>query len=391
MILTTLTQLVRRSRSCRVCCSARRGFSSTVPTAPYDILFCGTDSFASTSLSALLSHRSTLCSSLHVLTPPDVAQKWGASRMKVSPVKQVALSQGLAHQDVPSGGMVDYTPPSHLHDNPQAILLTCSFGHLIPDELLDAFPNPWQRINIHPSLLPQLRGAAPIQWALARRLTRSGVTIQTLEKGKFDTGRIVSQESFAFPPTPVEQGGFLEVEPEMATRAADLLIRTLHDLPNHWANSWVQPEDERTYAPKLKLQNSVIRWDAWSAADVVARERGFAYLYPLSTTLHPPDSPTHPNLNFHPVAVHLSNTSAIPMEELRSADRNLAAVLLAPSTPVGSAIYCAPLDAVLVKTHAEVLAVRSLKVANKRPKDAHDWWRGYRDRVDPRTGLLCFR
>ncbi len=286
--------------------------------------------------------------------------------MKVSPVKRIALEHGLPHQDVPPAGMLDYTPPQALtHDNPKAILLTCSFGHLIPDQLLDAFPNPWQRINIHPSLLPQLRGAAPIQWALARRLTRSGVSIQTLEKGKFDTGKIVSQEAFAFPPAvPGSEGaGFLAVEQVMAAKAADLLIRTLRDLPEYWSNSWEQDEEQQTYAPKLKAQHSALRWDRWSAADIVARERGFAYLYPLTTTLHPS---TSSDVSFRPVSVTLSGTSTLPLDAIRSHDSSLAATLRQSSTPAGSATYSPELDALLVKTQSHLLAVKTVKVASKK-------------------------
>ena len=256
-----------------------------MPKAPYDVLFCGTDAFAAASLSALISHRAQLCSSLHILTPADVAQKWGARRMRVSPVKQLALEHALPHQQVPTvenGGMAAYTLPADLALSRSSILLTCSFGHLIPDALLDAFPHAWQRINIHPSLLPQLRGAAPIQWALALRLTRSGVSIQTLEKGKFDTGRIIAQTAFDFPP-PLEreqarEAGFLEVQDVMAQRAAELLVQTLSDLPTHWASSWEQDEAQKSLAPKLKSTHSIVKWSQMQARDIVARHNAFSYL-----------------------------------------------------------------------------------------------------------------
>ena len=361
--------------------------SHAVPAAPYDILFCGTDTFASTCLSSLTVH-SHLCASLHVLTPPDNAQKWGGSRMKSSAVKQVALQHLLTHQHVPAGGMVDYHPPDSLIRNPKAILVTCSFGHLIPDGLLDVFPNPWQRLNVHPSLLPELRGAAPIQWALARRMSRSGVSVQTLERGKFDTGRIVAQVQLDFPPPNMAGKGFVEVEQVMAERAAGLLISTLKDLPGCWATSWDQDEQHRSYAPKLKSQHSVVRWDRWSAHDVVAREQGFAYLYPLSTTLLPPPSASS---TFRPVSLTLSNTSTLPLVQLRTHDPPLASLFASPTTPAGSALYSAHLDALVVKCHSsDVLTVRTVKVANKKAKSAHDWYAAYRDRAERATGLVRF-
>lgn len=361
--------------------------SSSTPGPPYKILFCGTDSFAATSLSALLSHRPSLCSSIHVLTPPDVTQSWGANRMKVSPVKQLALSHHLPHQHVPSTGMADYTLPSAFPLSIDSILLTCSFGHLIPSALLYAFPNPWQRINIHPSLLPQLRGAAPIQWALARRFSSSGVSIQTLEKGTFDTGRILAQSEFAFPPIGMEAAGFQDVERVMAERAAELLLQMLRDLPSHWSASWEQDERQKTYAPKLKAEFSIVKWDKMVAEDVVARERAFSYLYPLNSVLSPPTKSS----SFRPVSVNFFDTSAISLQDLTLADSLASKVLHPPSVPAGSTLYSTSLDALLIKAQADsVLLVRTLKVHGKKAKSASEWWKAYRDRADPTTGLLTF-
>lgn len=64
------------------------------------------------------------------------------------------------------------------------ILITASFGHILPTQLLrDHFPRPETRLNVHPSRLPQYRGAAPIQWAIARRDTETGVSVQSLAMG----------------------------------------------------------------------------------------------------------------------------------------------------------------------------------------------------------------
>ena len=67
---------------------------------------------------------------------------------------------------------------------PHHILITASFGHILPTELLQThFPRPETRLNVHPSRLPQYRGAAPVQWALARRDTETGVSVQSLAMG----------------------------------------------------------------------------------------------------------------------------------------------------------------------------------------------------------------
>ena len=73
------------------------------------------------------------------------------------------------------------------------MLLTASFGHLIPAEVLERYP-PLHTLNLHPSLLPRYRGAAPIQWALINGDRESGVTVQSLSRGKFDRGDILAQK-----------------------------------------------------------------------------------------------------------------------------------------------------------------------------------------------------
>lgn len=80
-----------------------------------------------------------------------------------------------------------FTKPSPSH-----LLLTASFGHLIPTSLLSLF-SPLNALNVHPSLLPRYRGAAPIQWAIANGDLRTGVSVQELSRGKFDQGRLLGQ------------------------------------------------------------------------------------------------------------------------------------------------------------------------------------------------------
>ena len=73
------------------------------------------------------------------------------------------------------------------------MLVVASYGAKIPDEIIDLFP-PRHAINIHPSLLPEYRGPAPIQWAIANGETETGITILELSKDKFDRGDILMQE-----------------------------------------------------------------------------------------------------------------------------------------------------------------------------------------------------
>lgn len=263
-----------------------------VPAPPYRILFCGTDAFAAKSLQALVDNRSELCPDLRVLTPPDVMQNWGAKRMRVSPVKMLAQQHSLPHQDVPPEGMAHYSLPQGFA-TPSSILLTCSFGHMIPDALLRAFPNPYQKLNIHPSLLPQLRGAAPIQWAISRRLTTSGISIQSLASRKFDAGRIFAQQQLPFPPPGASaNAAHPEIEPVMADYAAKLLIAMLRDLPGHVERSWEQDPSAVSRAPKINFEHCKLDFASMSAAQIVANCNAFSYLVSRPAPLFAQSRPT---------------------------------------------------------------------------------------------------
>jgi methionyl-tRNA formyltransferase len=100
---------------------------------------------------------------------------------------------GLQHQTVPMAGLQNWNLPDAFQDRAaNNLLLTASFGVLIPKKMLGYF-GASHRLNLHPSLLPMLAGAAPIQWAIARQLEKTGVTTQTLGE-KLDSGDIYAQE-----------------------------------------------------------------------------------------------------------------------------------------------------------------------------------------------------
>lgn len=108
---------------------------------------------------------------------------------------------GLQHDAVPVAGMQEWQAPKAFQETASNhLLLTASFGHMVPPSLLALFA-PSQRLNLHPSLLPELSGAAPIQWAIAGQLGRTGVSVQTLGD-RFDSGNIYAQEEVVSRPCP---------------------------------------------------------------------------------------------------------------------------------------------------------------------------------------------
>ena len=257
--------LVRRARM------HARTFAS-VPRAPYDVLFCGTDAFARTALEHILA-RKELTRSVQVLTPPDVAHKWGGRRMRVAPVKELAADARLPILHVPQGGMDEFALPEALQSSEAPMLITVSFGHRIPTSLLSRFSSPSLTLNLHPSLLPELRGAAPIQWALAREYTTTGVSVQQLHAERFDVGKLLAQEPVAIP----HDSTYASLAPILADAGAALLVDTMAHLPERSADAKVQDDACATRAPKLQAKYGVLHWDKWDAQRIGARIRGFGH------------------------------------------------------------------------------------------------------------------
>ena len=147
---------------------------------------------------------------------------------------------------------------------PEAMVVV-GYGQIIPRTILDI--PPLGIINVHASLLPKYRGAAPIQWAIARGETSTGVTTMRINEG-LDTGDMLLKWETAIgaEENAVELGG------RLAAAGADLLVRTLAEL----AAIKPQPQDESqaTYAPILKKEDGKIDWQL-SAGEILNRIRGF--------------------------------------------------------------------------------------------------------------------
>jgi methionyl-tRNA formyltransferase len=147
---------------------------------------------------------------------------------------------------------------------PQAMVVV-GYGQIIPTAILKI--PPLGSVNVHASLLPKYRGAAPVQWAIARGERRTGVTTMRLDAG-LDTGPILLRWE-----TPIgEEETAPELSDRLAIAGAGLLAQTLSDL-RHLDG---QPQDtsEATYAPILKKEDGHIQW-SMPAQDILNRVRGF--------------------------------------------------------------------------------------------------------------------
>jgi methionyl-tRNA formyltransferase len=130
-----------------------------------------------------------------------------------------------------------------------------AFGQILPHEILE-IPK-MGCINVHPSLLPKYRGAAPINWAVIRGEVKTGVTIMLMDEG-MDTGDFLTQEETMIEPTET----FGKLNDRLAVMGARLLLKTIDMLLEGNASRTPQDSSLATYAPRLKKEDGLIRWDA---------------------------------------------------------------------------------------------------------------------------------
>ncbi len=226
------------------------------------IVFCGTPQFAVPSLKHFLS-----LADLHVVgvfTQPDRPQ--GREKTVLfPPVKQVAVEAGIPVYQPEK----IRTPDSEkiLRELAPDAIAIIAYGQIIPARLLDIPKLGW--INLHASLLPKYRGAAPIQWAIANGETTTGVTTMRIDAG-MDTGDIVLQEELAIGPA--------ETTPELAARlaaaGAPLMEKTLRGLADGSLRPRAQDHSLATAAPPLKKEDGWIRWTQ-PAVEIFNRQRAF--------------------------------------------------------------------------------------------------------------------
>lgn len=223
------------------------------------VAFFGTPDFAVPSLRALVGEGFDVVA---VVTQPDAAQGRSRSRLVPPPVKVVAETEDLTvlQPERPS----DPAFLARLRDIAPDVGVVVAYGHILKPDLL-ALPT-LGMLNVHPSLLPELRGAAPVEWAIINGLETTGVTIMQLDAG-MDSGPILHQIPHAIDPD-VTGGELSEHLAEMGTLA---LVETLALLEQGALRPVPQDHARATYAPKLTREIARIDWtkDAASVARLV--------------------------------------------------------------------------------------------------------------------------
>ena len=153
-----------------------------------------------------------------------------------------------------------------------------SFGQLIPDQSIDACAK--GILNAHASLLPRLRGAAPVFRAILNDHYETGVTIMRIKADKFDVGDMVLQEQVEIG----EDTKSTDLYDRLARLSADLLLKCLHDLDFHLENAVKQNDQNATKALRIKPGENEIRWQKMELKHVYKLYRAFDGFFPIYTS-----------------------------------------------------------------------------------------------------------
>lgn len=316
----------------------------------YRICFAGTPAFAAGHLHALLYHH---CRVVAVYTQPDRPAGRG-KKLLPSPVKQLALDH-----DLPV-----YQPASLKDADVQAefaalqpdLLIVVAYGLILPQAILD-IPR-LGCLNVHASLLPCWRGAAPIERAILAGDTETGVTIMQMDAG-LDTGNMLLRDVVKIAPD--DTGSSLENKLlEVGKRS---LIKTLEDLEALQSQAEVQDESRASYAAKLTKSESLIDWTA-SAASIDRQIRACAGRTPAYTWLE---------------EQRLRLLSATPESESPLAGPLSAA---APGT-----VLAVNKDGITIACGSGALRIRRLQLEGKNPVSVQDWLNARPDLLQPGSRL----
>ncbi|MFY9317917.1 MAG: methionyl-tRNA formyltransferase, partial [Burkholderiales bacterium] len=211
------------------------------------LVFAGTPEFAARALVALFDagHDVAL-----VLTQPDRPAGRGM-RSSASAVKQAAVARGLELSQPQS--LKDQAALPRLAAAKPQVLVVAAYGLILPQPALDIAPH--GALNIHASLLPRWRGAAPIQRALLAGDHETGITIMQMDAG-LDTGPMLAQHRLAI--APQDDGGSLH--DKLAALGAEAIVRALAELEAGRLRPVAQPEQGVTYAQKIAAREADIDW-----------------------------------------------------------------------------------------------------------------------------------
>jgi len=226
------------------------------------IIFMGTPDFACPTLQSLIERGENLVA---VVTQPD-RPKGRGQKMLPPPVKELAEKHGIPVYQPPKvrdPGFVDI-----IRELKPDVIVVVAFGQILPKALLDIPPHGC--INVHASLLPRYRGAAPLNWCIINGETETGVTTMLMDVG-LDTGDMLLIRKTALD----ENEDVQSLHDRMSTMGADLLTETVDRLQTGDIVPQAQDNSANCYAPMLKKDDGIINWHS-DARTIHNQVRGLA-------------------------------------------------------------------------------------------------------------------
>ncbi|MGH8150593.1 MAG: methionyl-tRNA formyltransferase [Steroidobacteraceae bacterium] len=296
------------------------------------IAFAGTPEFALPALAALAASPHSLAG---VLTQPDRPSGRGR-HLKPSAVKQAALALGIPVAQ-PQTLRTESAQAALAQWRPDAIVVV-AYGLLLPQTVL-GLPR-FGCLNIHASLLPRWRGAAPIQRAILAGDAQTGVTIMQMDRG-LDTGPILAQR-----PQRIDRAmTSAALHTRLAALGAEALLETLAALERRAAQAHAQPAEGVTYAARIEKAEALIDWHA-SAAEIERRV-----------------------LAFNPWPVAETRLDGVPLRILAARTSSEVHAAAGPAAPAGTIVELRR-DAIVVCCGAGCLQITTLQRAGRKPLDA---------------------
>lgn len=225
------------------------------------VLFFGTDNFSLPSIEVL--HKSSLNNS--------TVSRVGVVTSFKSPANCIKCYAEENHLEI-------FKWPVDVETCKQYDLgVVVSFGHLIPSRIIQAFP--LGMINVHASILPRWRGAAPIIYSIMKGDTKTGVSIMRIEPKKFDIGEIYAQKEVSIEPDVLMP----DLHKTLSKEGAYLLKSTLESYKESFKNPKKQNEAEATYAPKVLPSLAEVHWHSMTSLEIYNLYRALYGFKPLST------------------------------------------------------------------------------------------------------------
>ncbi|BAZ41148.1 methionyl-tRNA formyltransferase [Calothrix sp. NIES-4101] len=321
------------------------------------IVFFGTPQFAVPTLEKLLNHPSFEV--LAVVTQPDKRRERG-NKLTPSPIKHLALTHNLPIWQ-PLRIKKDAETLNELKQCGADAFVVVAYGQILSQEILD-IPK-LGSINVHGSILPEYRGAAPIQWCLYQGKTETGITTMLMDAG-MDTGAMLLKATTSI--------DLLDNANTLADRlsilGADLLIKTLLKLETREIRAIPQDHNLATYAPLIKKEDYKLDWSK-TAIDLHNQIRGF---YP------------HCIANFREqtlkitASVPISNDNSIELpQQFQELQPKLTDVSIS-SFKAGEIVSIIKGMGALVKTGSGLLLLHEVQPAGKRPQSGWDFVNGMR-------------